>query len=47
MLCDLCGKQGAAVRQVSRSYGNGAKLFVIENGRWTPMFGQPDGWDKL
>jgi YgiT-type zinc finger domain-containing protein len=31
MLCDLCGKQGAAVRQISRSYGKGAKLFVIEN----------------
>jgi YgiT-type zinc finger domain-containing protein len=31
MLYDLCGKQGAAVRQISRSYGKGAKLFVIEN----------------
>jgi YgiT-type zinc finger domain-containing protein len=31
MVCDLCGKSGAAIRQVSRSYGKGANLFVIEN----------------
>lgn len=29
--CDLCGKTGIQVRRVSRSYGKGANLFVIEN----------------
>jgi YgiT-type zinc finger domain-containing protein len=31
MICDVCGKSGAQVRRVSRSYGKGASLFVIEN----------------
>jgi YgiT-type zinc finger domain-containing protein len=31
MICDICGKTGAQVRRVSRSYGKGANLFVIEN----------------
>lgn len=31
MLCDICGKSGAQVRRVSRSYGSGDDLFVIEN----------------
>lgn len=31
MVCDICGKSGAHVRRVSRSYGQGASLFVIEN----------------
>ena len=31
MVCDICGKRGAQVRHVSRSYGKGADLFVIEN----------------
>ncbi len=31
MVCDICGKSGAHVRRVSRSYGQGANLFVIEN----------------
>ncbi len=31
MVCDICGKDGAQVRCVSRSYGCGASLFVIEN----------------
>jgi len=31
MVCDICGKTGAQVRRVSRSYGKGANLFVIEN----------------
>lgn len=30
-MCDICGKAGAQVRRVSRSYGKGANLFVIEN----------------
>lgn len=31
MVCDVCGKAGAYVRHVSRSYGRGADLLVIEN----------------
>ncbi|MCZ6625544.1 MAG: type II toxin-antitoxin system MqsA family antitoxin [Deltaproteobacteria bacterium] len=29
--CDICGKSGAQTRRVTRSYGSGAKLLVIEN----------------
>ncbi|MEZ4836871.1 MAG: type II toxin-antitoxin system MqsA family antitoxin [Caldilineaceae bacterium] len=29
--CDLCGEKGAKIRFVSRSYGRGETLFVIEN----------------
>jgi YgiT-type zinc finger domain-containing protein len=31
MKCDICGKSGARVRHISRSFGKGAKLLVIEN----------------
>jgi YgiT-type zinc finger domain-containing protein len=31
MVCDICGKSGAHVRRISRSYGKGANLLVIEN----------------
>ena len=31
MLCDVCGKDGARVRRVTRSYGKGDDLLVIEN----------------
>ena len=31
MVCDICGLEGAQIRRVSRSYGKGANLFVIEN----------------
>jgi YgiT-type zinc finger domain-containing protein len=31
MICDICGKDGARVRYVTRSYGKGANLLVIEN----------------
>jgi YgiT-type zinc finger domain-containing protein len=31
MVCDICGKNGARIRHVTRSYGKGAKLLVIEN----------------
>jgi len=29
--CDICGEEGARGRQVSRSYGKGKDLLVIEN----------------
>ena len=29
--CDNCGKSGAKVRHISKSYGKGVTLFVIEN----------------
>ena len=31
LVCDVCGKEGAKVRHVSRSYGKGKELLVIEN----------------
>jgi YgiT-type zinc finger domain-containing protein len=31
MICDICGKEGARIRYVSRSYGKGETLLVIEN----------------
>ena len=31
LICDICGKDGARIRHVSRSYGRAASLFVIEN----------------
>ncbi len=31
LLCDICGQEGARIRLVSRSYGQGETLFVIEN----------------
>ena len=31
MVCDNCGQSGAKIRHVSKSYGKGATLFVIEN----------------
>jgi YgiT-type zinc finger domain-containing protein len=31
IVCDLCGERGAQIRRVSRSYGKGANLFVVEN----------------
>lgn len=31
MVCDICGKEGAKIRYVSRSYGKGDDLLVIEN----------------
>ena len=29
--CDNCGKEGARSRHITRSYGKGAALLVIEN----------------
>ncbi|MFN8492373.1 MAG: YgiT-type zinc finger protein [Caldilineaceae bacterium] len=31
MVCEKCGKPGAKVRRVSKSYGAGETLLVIEN----------------
>ena len=31
MICDICGSKDALIRKVSRSYGKGRKLLVIEN----------------
>lgn len=31
MLCDSCGKKGAKKKFMSRSYGRGSDLLVIEN----------------
>lgn len=30
-MCDICGKEGVRIRYVSRSYGKGDDLLVIEN----------------
>ncbi len=30
-ICDVCGEKGARVRRVTRSYGKGKRLLVIEN----------------
>ena len=31
MICDICGKEGARIRRVTRSYGKANNLLVIEN----------------
>lgn len=31
MVCDVCGKEGARIRHVTRSYGKGENLLIIEN----------------
>jgi YgiT-type zinc finger domain-containing protein len=31
MICAICGKKGAEVRYVTRSYGKGANLLIIKN----------------
>lgn len=31
MICDICGKEGARIRRVTRSYGHGKDLLIIEN----------------
>jgi YgiT-type zinc finger domain-containing protein len=29
--CDICGREGARIRRVTRSYGKGESLLVIED----------------
>ena len=31
LICAICGQEGAKIRHVSRSYGKGENLLVIEN----------------
>ena len=31
MVCDICGEEEARIRRVTRSYGKGESLLVIEN----------------
>ena len=31
MICDIYGQEGARIRRVARSYGQGENLLVIEN----------------
>ncbi len=31
LICDICGKDGAHVRRITRSYGKNSNLLVIEN----------------
>ena len=31
MICDSCGKKGAKIKRVARSYGKGKQIIVIEN----------------
>lgn len=39
MICEYCGKGAAKLRHVTRSYGKGAALLVIEN---VPVIRCPD-----
>jgi len=31
MVCEICGKKGAQVRRIARTYGKGRNILVIEN----------------
>jgi len=31
MVCDICGEEGARTRRLTRSYGKGDSLLVIQN----------------
>ena len=31
MICEICGKEGTRIRKVTRTYGKGKEMFVIEN----------------
>ena len=30
-VCDICGKEGARIRRVAKTYGKGKNILVIEN----------------
>jgi YgiT-type zinc finger domain-containing protein len=31
MVCDICGREGARIRRVTRTYGKGKNLLMVEN----------------
>ena len=31
MVCDICGRAGVRIRRITRTYGKGKNLLVIEN----------------
>ncbi len=31
MICDICGKEGARIRRMVRTYGDGKDLLLMEN----------------
>jgi YgiT-type zinc finger domain-containing protein len=31
MICDICGQEGARIKHISRAYGKGEDLVVIDN----------------
>jgi len=31
MICDICGIEGARIRKITRSYGKGDNILIIEN----------------
>ena len=31
MICDICGQDGVRIRRVTRTYGKGKDLLVVEN----------------
>ena len=31
LICDVCGKLGARIRRIARTYGKGKDILVIEN----------------
>jgi len=31
MICDICGLEGARIRRIARTYGNGDNMLIIEN----------------
>ncbi|MEQ8959641.1 MAG: type II toxin-antitoxin system MqsA family antitoxin [Coleofasciculus sp. C2-GNP5-27] len=39
MMCDICGSDNVIIRQITRAYGKGEDLLVIEN---IPILSCPD-----
>jgi YgiT-type zinc finger domain-containing protein len=31
MICDICGTEGVKIRRISRAYGHGKDLLIVEN----------------